>query len=114
MIDKKEIPKHWQWKKLGEVADYLNGRAFKPTEWEKEGIPIIRIQNLNKAISNYNYTQKEFEDKYKVVKGDLLFAWSASLGVYIWNKEKAWLNQHIFKVVPKEICDKKFLFILLT
>jgi len=48
-----EIPKHWQVKKLGEVADYLNGRAFKPTEWEKTGAPIIRIQNLINPAINY-------------------------------------------------------------
>jgi type I restriction enzyme S subunit len=106
----KDIPKHWQVKKLGEVADYLNGRAFKPNEWERTGKPIIRIQNLNKEAAAYNYTSKEFEDKYKIEKGDLLYAWSASLGVYIWNGDKAWLNQHIFKVVPKNNCDKKYLF----
>ena len=108
--NKNNIPKHWQVKKLGEVADYINGRAFKPTEWENSGVPIIRIQNLNKAEAAYNYSTKEFEEKYELKKGDLLYAWSASLGVYIWAGEKAWLNQHIFKVVPKSICDKKFLF----
>lgn len=104
------IPKHWQVKKLGEVAEYINGRAFKPTEWENSGVPIIRIQNLNKTEAAYNYSSKEFEEKYELRKGDLLYAWSASLGVFIWSGEKAWLNQHIFKVVPKSICDKKFLF----
>ena len=29
----------------------------------------------------------------------MLISWSASLGVYVWNGEKALLNQHIFKVV---------------
>ncbi|MEI6680325.1 MAG: restriction endonuclease subunit S [Mariniphaga sp.] len=110
MSEVNNIPKHWQLKTLGEVADYLNGRAFKPTEWEPTGSPIIRIQNLNKADAIYNYTNREFEDKYKIDKGDLLYAWSASLGVYIWNGNTAWLNQHIFKVVPKDICHKKFLF----
>jgi len=110
MNEQNNIPKHWQVKKLGEVADYINGRAFKPTEWENSGIPIIRIQNLNKAEAAYNFSNKEFEERYKLKKGDLLYAWSASLGVYIWAGEKAWLNQHIFKVVPKSICDKKFLF----
>lgn len=105
-----ETPKHWQIKKLGDVADYINGRAFKPTEWEKSGNPIIRIQNLNKAAAVYNYSKLDFEERYKVYKGDLLYAWSASLGVYIWNGGNAWLNQHIFKVVPKSICDKKYLF----
>jgi type I restriction enzyme S subunit len=110
MSEVKNIPKHWEVKKLGEVADYLNGRAFKPSEWERTGKPIIRIQNLNKEAAVYNYTSKEFEDKYKIEKGDLLYAWSASLGVYIWKGDKAWLNQHIFKVVPKNNCDKKYLF----
>ena len=95
---------------MGEIADYLNGRAFKPIEWEESGEPIIRIQNLNKDTAQFNYTKQKFEDRFKVKKGDLLFAWSASLGVYFWNGENAWLNQHIFKVVPNEFCDKKFLF----
>ncbi len=46
----RSLPKNWQIKKLGDVADYLNGRAFKPIEWEKKGAPIIRIQNLNKPV----------------------------------------------------------------
>jgi type I restriction enzyme S subunit len=109
----KKLPKTWKWVKLGEVATYLNGRAFKPTEWEEAGKPIIRIQNLNKHDAKYNYTKEQFEEKYKVVKGDLLFAWSASLGAYIWRGEEAWLNQHIFKVVPKDFTDKNYLFYLL-
>ncbi|WP_413666044.1 restriction endonuclease subunit S [Mucilaginibacter sp. Mucisp86] len=105
-----ELPEGWKIVNLGDVADYLNGRAFKPTEWENTGLPIIRIQNLNKPNSNYNYTNKAFENRYKVVNGDLLFAWSASLGTYIWKGKDAWLNQHIFKVIPKGNCDKLFLF----
>lgn len=108
-----QLPKGWKRVKLGEVANYLNGRAFKPTEWKDSGTPIIRIQNLNKPNAKYNYTKEDFEDRYKVEKGDLLFAWSASLGAYIWNGNNAWLNQHIFKVVPKEVTDKKYLFHLL-
>ena len=63
MTENKNIPKHWQVKKLGEVADYINGRAFKPTEWEKSGNPIIRIQNLNKAEAVYNYSKLVFEER---------------------------------------------------
>ena len=33
--------------KLGEICNFINGRAFKPSEWDKKGLPIVRIQNLN-------------------------------------------------------------------
>lgn len=113
MVNNIKLPKGWKLVKLGDVANYVNGRAFKPNEWEKEGIPIIRIQNLNNQNSKYNYAKKGFEEKYKVVNGDLLFAWSASLGAYIWKGNDAWLNQHIFKVVPKVSTNTTYLFYLL-
>lgn len=113
MIDLNAIPNSWDLKKLGDVANFLNGRAFKPTEWETTGYQIIRIQNLNNPNLSYNNSSKEYEDRFKVENGDLLFAWSASLGAYIWTGKKAWLNQHIFKVKPKEFCEKKYLFYFL-
>lgn len=97
-------------KTLGDVADYINGRAFKPIEWETTGKPIIRIQNLTNSSTQINRTTKTFEEKYSVRAGDLLFAWSASLGAYIWNGEDGWLNQHIFKVIPKKDISKKYLY----
>lgn len=99
-----------EWKTLGEVATYINGRAFKPAEWENDGLPIIRIQNLTDDTAKYNYSSEQFEEKYLVKKGDLLFAWSASLGAHIWNKADAWLNQHIFKVVPNAEIDRDYLY----
>lgn len=103
-----------QTKTLGDVADYINGRAFKPKEWKKSGLPIIRIQNLNKPEAVYNYTDERFEEKYLVNNGDLLYAWSASLGAHIWKGENAWLNQHIFKVHPREGVDKGYLYYFLA
>ena len=100
-------------KTLGTVATYINGRAFKPSEWEKAGIPIIRIQNLTSENAPYNYSKGIFEEKYIVHNGDLLFAWSASLGAHIWKGQDAWLNQHIFKVLPKEGIDRDYLYYFL-
>ena len=95
---------------LGSVAEYVNGLAFKPDDWEESGRPIIRIQNLTKSTNVCNRTNKIYNDKYLIHEGDLLFAWSASLGVHIWHGEDAWLNQHIFKVVPKSNMNKMFLY----
>ena len=99
-------------KTLGDVATYINGRAFKPQEWETSGRPIIRIQNLTNSTQECNRTTKQFEEKYRISDGDLLFAWSASLGAHIWHGEDGWLNQHIFKVIPNESIDKIYLYVV--
>ena len=99
-----------QIKTLGTVATYVNGRAFKPSEWEECGLPIIRIQNLTDSSAKFNYSSAEHDKRFLVEKGDLLFAWSASLGAHIWKGGDAWLNQHIFKVIPDENIDRDYLY----
>ena len=103
-----------QMKTLGTVATYINGRAFKPNEWELSGKPIIRIQNLTSNIAPFNYTSLDIEEKYHVYHGDVLFAWSASLGAHIWKGPDAWLNQHIFRVIPNDGIMKEYLYYFLT
>ena len=44
--------------KLGDCATFINGYAFKPEDWNTEGLPIIRIQNLNNENAPYNYYNK--------------------------------------------------------
>jgi len=98
---------------LKDIAEYVNGFAFKPSDWESEGIPIIRIQNLTKTSDSINYTNREdIPQKYVVENGDLLISWSATIGFYLWNEGKAYLNQHIFKVVPKNNINKLYLYYL--
>lgn len=99
----------WKIAKLGNLASYVNGYPFKPTDWEEEGLPIIRIQNLNSARDEYHYFRGTILPRYKVCKGDILISWSASLGVFTWGGPDALLNQHIFKVVfDKEEINKEF------
>ena len=95
--------------KLGDVATYINGYAFKPSDWSDTGVPIIRIQDLTGNSYQANRYNGEYAKKYEVLPGDVLISWSASLGVYVWAGEKAVLNQHIFKVVfDKCPIDKSF------
>ena len=83
------------------MAEFINGAAFKPTDWGDEGRRIIRIENLNDSTKPFNRTTKDVPEKLKVRPGDLLVSWSASLGVFTWaNEDVAVLNQHIFRVVP--------------
>ena len=95
--------------RLGDIATYVNGFAFKPSDWSDEGLPIIRIQDLTGNSYQANRYNGEYHPKYEVNDEDVLISWSASLGVYIWHGEKAVLNQHIFKVVfDKTDVDKSF------
>lgn len=95
--------------KLGQLASFINGYPFKPSEWKEKGIPIIRIQNLNNDQAPYNYYDEGLPSKYIIESGDILISWSGSLGVFEWTKSKAYLNQHIFKVIfDKEEINKRF------
>lgn len=107
------MTKNYELKTLGSVATYINGRVFKPSEWESTGLPIVRIQNLTDKNAKCHYSSAAYEEKYKIHNGDLLFAWSASLGAHIWNQNDAWLNQHIFKVIPNDNIDKLYLYYFL-
>jgi len=99
----------WNTIRLGDVATYVNGFAFKPSDWTDTGLPIIRIQILTGNDYETNYYSGEYNPKYEVVNGDILISWSASLGVYEWQKDKALLNQHIFKVVFDKVeIDKRY------
>ncbi|BDL77610.1 tRNA isopentenyltransferase [Campylobacter coli] len=101
--------------KLKNCATFINGMAFKPIDWDVKGLPIVRIQNLTGTNKNFNYYSKEYNPKFEINNGDLLISWSASLGIFIWNNDKAILNQHIFKVVfyKIEINKKYFYFCIL-
>jgi type I restriction enzyme S subunit len=105
-----KIPREWKIVRATDVAEYINGYPFRPEDWKKSGIPIIRIQNLNDPNAEFNFFDREINEIYRVRNGDILLSWSASIGVYLWKGGDAVLNQHIFKVIPKPIVNKTFLY----
>lgn len=108
-----QLPLGWSKATIGEVCDLVNGKAFKPSDWSESGLPIVRIQNLNRPNAKFNHFDGEIEDRFLVECGDLLFAWSGtpgtSFGAHVWNGPKAVLNQHIFNVrFDKKTLDRTF------
>ncbi|MFY0657494.1 MAG: restriction endonuclease subunit S [Neptunomonas phycophila] len=99
------IPEDWEVCRLGDVMSLINGCAFKPSDWKPYGTPIIRIQNLNDLEAQFNFYDGNIDDRYLIQRGDLLFAWSGTLGTSfgarVWQGPPGILNQHIFKVIPK-------------
>ena len=98
----KQGPTDWRDSRVKYLAQYINGYAFKPEDWSNIGKPILRIQNLTDPDAAFNRFEGEIPDVYLIRDGDILISWSASLGVYVWKGEDAWLNQHIFKVIVNE------------
>ena len=91
---------------MGDLFNFINGKAFKSEDWDTCGLPIIRIQNLT-SDREYNYYNGYIEDKYKIHHNDIIFSWSGTIDTFVWTGGDAVLNQHLFKVIAKNI-DKTF------
>ena len=98
-------------RRLGDIASYINGYAFKPEDRGTEGLPIIRIQDLTGNAYDVGSYNGDYPSRIEINNGDVLISWSASLGVYVWNKGKALLNQHIFKVAFDKLDVNKQYFV---
>jgi type I restriction enzyme S subunit len=105
-----EIPNSWNLTKMKHVGNYINGYPFKPSDWGDSGRLIIRIQNLTKGRGTENFYDGEIDSKYIVKRGDYLFSWSTTLGLFEWKGEEGVLNQHIFKVELNEVFTRKFYY----
>ena len=105
------VPEGWEKKPISQLGEYLNGFAFKPSDWQESGKPIIKIKEMGNGVSNDTPRNngERVPVKYLVKAGDLLFSWSATLMVIVWSGEEGWLNQHLFKVTPAKGIGREFL-----
>lgn len=105
------IPEDWEVKSQNEIVKYINGRAYGLHEWEKSGVPVVRLQNLTNKGGNFYYSNLNLPDYQYMNKGDLIFMWSASFGPYIWWGDKAIFHYHIWKIECKNNkADKDFYY----
>lgn len=106
-------------KPLFDLAIWKNGLAFKKIDFSADGVPVIKIAELNNGIGpNTSFSKGDYGDEVRLHRGDLLFSWSGnpqtSIDIYKYPMDDGWLNQHIFKVTPNEsMVSKDFLFYLL-
>lgn len=108
-----EIPRGWAASPLYEVATYVNGAAyaaFQPND-ERRGLPIIKIAELKAGVNaQTRFTDVAMADKYRIATRDILFSWSGnpdtSIDTFVWAHGPAWLNQHIFRVVPRDESER--------
>lgn len=110
---KRSIPSTWRNGSLPDIAYFTNGIAcqkFKPTN-ESDRLPVIIIREMRDGITDESeWVRSDIPESVKVYNGDILFSWSASLEVLIWCGGIGGLNQHIFKVTPRDNYPKSFIY----
>ena len=110
---KREIPKGWEVGNLYDIGIPVNGLAcqkYRPKEGE-ESLPVVKITEMHDGItSDTERVSINIPEKNKIYDGDILFSWSATLEVMYWFGGDAGLNQHIFKVNPKGMFSKEYVY----
>ena len=118
-VENKQLPTGWKMRTLGEVCRFCNGFAFKSKTYKDEGIPVVRITNIQDEsidLSKIVYIDpKDYNkdlSKYKIVKGDLLIAMSGAttgkIGIHNTERELL-LNQRVGKFEPSDNLNKTYL-----
>jgi len=100
-----EAKDEWEEKPLSKIAKFLNGLACQkfPPKNDVDKLPVLKIKDLKAGISDSSdWATIDVKSEYIIESGDVIFAWSASLMVKIWDGEKCILNQHLFKVTSDD------------
>ena len=109
-----------EWKPLGEVAEIINGYAFKSGKYSDNGLRVIRISDVQKgkiSDNNLKYYSIEYIDKLGkalLFKDDLVMSLTGNVGrVAVLNENHlpAGLNQRVACIRSKSnIVLNRFLF----
>ena len=98
----------WEQRKLGELATFINGRAYKQKELLDHGkYKVLRVGNFY-TNSEWYYSDLELPEKYYADDGDLLYTWSATFGPHVWNGGKVIFHYHIWKIVLSNRLKRDF------
>lgn len=105
-----ELPVGWEWVRLSDLMEVINGRAYKKHEMLQEGTPLLRVGNLFTSNEWY-YSDLELDENKYIDNGDLIYAWSASFGPFIWTGQKVIYHYHIWKLklFAEKLSDKFFI-----
>lgn len=119
----------WQSLKVGDVADVLNGYAFKSKDFTDEGIPVIKIKNIvppSIELSDVQYVSEELfneKERFALKYNDILISMTGSnvnqiasavgkVGRVRLKNKKLLLNQRVGKlyVTDSDKCNEDFLY----
>lgn len=99
----------WPLRPVASLGAFINGYPFKPDQHGSEGLPVVRIRQLNDPDADVDYFDGHIPPRNHINAGDLIFSWSGSLCVEVWDRGPAYLNQHLFKVEAGPGIDQAWL-----
>ena len=116
-----EIPSGWKVMELGMVSTFLNGYAFKSSDWQEHGVPVVKIGSVKPGfvdVDNVSFVSNEIavsKDRYRLSPGDILIGMTGyvgEVGLVPISESPPLLNQRVGKVAPMSdaIVSRSFLY----
>ena len=116
-----EIPNGWRVMELGMVSTFLNGYAFKSSDWQEHGVPVVKIGSVKPGfvdVDNVSFVSDEIavsKDRYRLSPGDILIGMTGyvgEVGLVPISESPPLLNQRVGRVAPMSdaIVSRSFLY----
>ena len=114
----------WVQSTLGEVADIFSGYAFKSEWWIDEGVPVIKIKDIQgntidfNDLSHVSVEHAEIAKQFYVVEGDLLIAMTGAtigkMALVPYSEKQLVVNQRVGKFFLGENPAENVSFLYMT
>ncbi|NOU07564.1 MAG: hypothetical protein HOO99_15425, partial [Hyphomicrobiaceae bacterium] len=112
-LNDKGLPEGWEMGLLSDFSDLQNGYAFKSTEWQAEGVPVVKIGSVKPAVvdlDQVSFVSSELaceRQDYRLSAGDILVGLTGYVGEtgrVPPTDNPPLLNQRVARFIPNRNC----------
>lgn len=118
------LPKGWELKKIGDIAHVKSGYAFKSEWWVDEGVPVIKIKDIQgntvdlSDLSHVSVDHAEIAKQFYIDEGDLLIAMTGAtigkMAIVPHSENQMVVNQRVGKFFLGKSPAEKVAFLYIT
>lgn len=118
------LPEGWELKKIGDITRVKSGYAFKSEWWIDEGVPVIKIKDIQgntidfNDLSHVSVEHAEIAKQFYVVEGDLLIAMTGAtigkMALVPYSEKQLVVNQRVGKFFLGENPAENVSFLYMT
>ncbi|NQU63827.1 MAG: restriction endonuclease subunit S, partial [SAR324 cluster bacterium] len=127
VVEKRVVGSEWKSVPIGKCATVYSGFAFKSQDLGNEGVPVVKIKNVNNKVVDFSETQffpqnlvTPRHDKFFLEDGDVLIAMTGqgSVGrvgrIRLGNNQKVLLNQRVGRFIVKSNLNIGYLYYVIS